>query len=238
MATASSAIDYLAAACALSVYNIGEQTIEHSLTAAQIHERLSNDISVSFDSHYTDFAISRLAEMGLFDVIDDAYADSLILVKDQDISAYFKSRAGHKDIYDRAWAVGPEWLHTAFGHPDFWTNISRETDLERPASSAPTASGFVQFNHNEQESKEVILIVEQTAEAIRTSNEVDESTRGWVRSHLAAGLVLLRQGGKVLKDALISTVIKPLESALKVIVEEKGKDLIRMALKFLWSLFV
>lgn len=230
-------VDYLTAACALTIYALDNQSVEHFLTEEKIHDMLTVSIDQDFSIEYTRLAIRKLADAAIVDVVDDAYADKMIMTSDAVIKQFFVSKSGTRDIYDRSWSLGMSWLMSAFKNQQFWEALSNDVASVPQSTEAPSSEGFVTFDHNQEQTKSIIAAVEVANEAVRANNEIDDTEKSWLQSHLAAGLVLVTRGGKILKDALISTVIKPLQSSLKYVVEEKGKLLISAAIKFLMGLF-
>ena len=232
-------IDYLSSACLQSLFRVSpSDKIFHSMSFEKLHDFIEKSIDTEFDEEFTQAVIENLKSLNVITVIDDPFADTLITTSDERIADFFNARNDEEDIFHRSWTVGFDWLKTAFQRPAFWASLSSpEEDSENAPKTAPAAEGFVTFDHNQSNSLAVIEAVETAAEIVRSTNAIEETERHWVRGHLDAGLLLLKRGGKILKEAIISTVIRPLQAALKYVVEERAKELIGMAIKFLMSFF-
>lgn len=233
----SDPIDYLAAATAMALYFSNPESVRHSLSLEKLHELVTLELGMEFNEEYTDRAVQTLAGHGIFQIINDRFADNLIVVNDSDVRSFFLADEAAVSIYGRAWTLGFDWLKTAFARPTFWQSLASDLDDDPDAIRlAPAAVGFVDFTHNQGQLEAIVEAVDIASVTIERSNAIEVSERGWMRAHLQAGLSLLKSGFAVLKEAVISTILRPLQQSLKYVVEEKGKELIQLAIKFLMSL--
>ena len=100
-------------------------------------------------------------------------------------------------------------------------------------STIPASDRLVLIDNNSENA--AIEAVDDAIEAIRVSNTVPEDKKGWLRSHLEAGKLLIR-AKKITTTALRSILLQPLYSAWKVVGEDVGKQILMNAIRAIKAL--
>ncbi len=240
MSEPSRPIDYLAAGVALAIYSASSSGARssggiHRMTVADATRRCNQEMDLKISQDWVRAALARLGELGAVNFQEDPYAETLLDTDDTRLKSFFVDC--EIPIYRRAHDVGLLWLRTALQREDFWRDIA----LDDPASTTsvpwvPAADRFVALEHNAEVATELQQAVTTADEQIRASNTIEDEQRSWIRAHLDAGALLIRRGGLILKDALMSLVVQPLRAALKYVIEERGKEAIRAAIQLILSL--
>ena len=113
----------------------------------------------------------------------------------------------------------------------------RDHRSDEPAiGTIPASNRLVTINHNSPEFVEMVSVTEQASESIRSSNSIDEHTRGWIREHLAAGLSLIKKH-TILATAASALLLQPLINAYEAVTEEPAKQAILLAINAVRAFF-
>ena len=219
-------VDYLVIGLINALYSMSKNQASHSITYGEL-------ITV-FETHYKqplqlsqlELAVARMEHEQIVSLVRDPYADTVIETTDKRLAEFADSVGG---VIGRGW-TNEEWLKSAFRNLKLWEDINSGVDLIEVFESVPSADGFVTIDHNSPPINDAELSLIAADEAIRSDNEFDSEHRNWIRSHLEAGIALLRRGGPVLRSALISLIVEPLKAAAKVAANDHAKSLINAAI--------
>lgn len=158
------------------------------------------------------------------------------LDKDSVHDVYERLATLPNSAYQKSSRLGKPWITEAL------KNVSKHLDGQYEFVSIyqeneiPTSDGFVTIDHNSQTYTEVSNSLEDASEEIRGSNSLDPEKKHWIKLHLDAGIDLLKKGPALLRSALRSLILQPLEAAFKEVGEEKAKSAIRLAITLIRQL--
>ena len=149
-----------------------------------------------------------------------------------------KSYLANSDVAKRSSVIGPRFLRDAFNAhyngPSVHDLAVDEVVTEVP--SVPASDRLVTVAHNSPEYEDLVQRTETASEAIRSSNSIDEEERGWIRTHISAGLEFIKNK-KILAGAVSALLLEPLLSAYDAVAEEPAKQAILTAIQAVRSFF-
>ena len=219
-------IDYLVGGLFNALYAQSKTQTSHSLTFSELNRVFETHYELPLSRPNLELAVARMEHDGVITLVRDPHADTVIETTDKRLAEFADVEAS---IIGRAWS-NEEWLRSAFRNAKLWADIELGVDLIEMSEAVPSADGFVDLNHNEKPIHDAEILILAADDAIRSDNEFDAEERSWIRSHLEAGIALLKRRGPILKGALISLIIEPLKAAAKVAVNDHAKSLIEAAI--------
>lgn len=211
-------------------------------------------------------AVRVLAECGLLRVMDDNYSGTFVKIKGAEFPRFIeKAKAELENVrtegdemsiltrpsdYPNAAALmnhelfedyhelGEDWIRRAL------QGLKRKLDEDgrlpeadqAVAEEVPASDRLVTIDHNSQEYSDLVEKTEAASESIRSSNSIDEDRRGWIRTHLSAGLEFIKNH-KVLAAAASALLLKPLMNAYEAVTEEPAKQAILAAMEAVRAMF-
>lgn len=149
-----------------------------------------------------------------------------------------KSHLANSEVAQRSAQIGPRFLRDAFNAHYNGPSVDEVAADEVVAEvhSVPASDRLVAVTHNSPEYEDLVQRTETASEAIRSSNSIDEDDRGWIRTHISAGLEFIKNK-KVLAGAVSALLLEPLLSAYDAVAEEPAKQAILTAIQAVRSFF-
>ncbi|WP_327754417.1 hypothetical protein VVT58_05655 [Sphingobium sp. SJ10-10] len=179
-----------------------------------------------------------LYEYGAIEKNSDPVAGDYYRLSYEKYVGWKKYYLANSGVAKRSSIIGPRFLRDAFNAhyngPSVHESVEDEVVSEVP--NIPASDRLVTVAHNSPEYEDLVQRTESASEAIRSSNSIDEEERGWIRTHISAGLEFIKNR-KVLAGAVSALLLEPLLSAYDSVAEEPAKQAILTAIQAVRSFF-